>query len=90
MSYLIESPDGRERVHTDDASGYPGWRIIAEGEGARPKDHCDFDPQERRWKVVKAKKDRAEKAARARSMDRLELLEMIEALQARLDAAGIP
>lgn len=89
MSYLVEKPDGSERVWTPSLSGYEDWTLIREGAGTKPKDFQKLVAND--WQADADRRTRVERKARFVAMDREELVDFLLAVikkgDARLDAA---
>lgn len=88
MSYLIESPDGQERVHTRSLDGYEDWRVLAEGAKAEPVEGAQWDEAARAWTVDPMQSAEARRAAEVRAMPSQQrfdvLMDEIEALKAQM------
>lgn len=85
MSYLIEKNGERQHVNEFE-EGYKadGWKIIAEGKAAKPKDHHDW--VDGKWVKNKDKEAKHLAHAKKHATSRAELYEMIEALTLRVEA----
>lgn len=77
MSYLLESPDKSERVHSESRDGYDGWTLLAEGPDSEPVEHATFDGK--RWVVDEEAKAAAKRASKLRGMPREEFMALIDA-----------
>lgn len=84
MSYLLESPDKKERVWTNDRTKYKDWTLLAEGPDSKPRDDCDFDNATKKWIPNPEKKKATKERSKLRCMSKDELARELVEMRERL------
>ena len=79
---LLESPDGLEKVMTQDVAGYDGWQVLSEDAPMPPSRYSSWDRQGKAWQEDTAAREASEKQGQMRNPQAL--LDTIEALQAEI------